>query len=235
MKNPIIGISLFSESEKDINAKLKYYIEAVKDLGGIPVIFPILKEGNQIKKLIESCDGFIITGGNDINPSLYNEETKTYCMGLDKDRDESEKLLIEELMKIDKPLLAICRGFQILNVVLGGSLYQDIDIDIFNGDKANHRQEDKRGKEAHKINVNKGTLLHEVVKSEIIGVNTLHHQCLKKLGIGVVSNGKSEDGIVESYHIDGKKFVLGVQWHPELLYKDYEEQRKIFKAFIKSC
>lgn len=235
MKNPIIGISMFSDSQNEVNSKLSYYLDAAKDLGGIPIIFPILKEKNQIDKLIGICDGFIITGGNDVNPSLYKEDIKPYCMNLDKERDYSERILLEELIKYDKPLLAICRGFQILNVILGGSLYQDVDIDIFNGNRANHRQEDKIFQEAHSIKIKKDTLLYEIVKKDIIGVNTLHHQAIKCIGDSVIPSGITDDGLIESYYVKGKKFFLGVQWHPELLYKNYEDHRKIFKAFIEAC
>lgn len=235
MKSPIIGISLFSDSEKDVNSKLNYYIDAIRDAGAIPIIFPVLKESEKIKKLINICDGFIIAGGNDVSPKLYKEEVKEYCMRLDEGRDISEELLIKELLKLDKPLLAICRGFQILNVVLGGSLYQDIDIDVFNGHKANHRQEDKIFSLAHDLQLKEEGLLYNIVNKKFIGVNTLHHQALKALGRDIFIDGVTEDGIVEAYHVEGKKFFLGVQWHPELLYKNYEDQRKIFEAFIEAC
>lgn len=235
MKSPIIGISLFSDSEKDVNSKLNYYIDAIRDAGAIPIIFPVLKESEKIKKLINICDGFIIAGGNDVSPKLYKEEVKEYCMRLDEGRDISEELLIKELLKLDKPLLAICRGFQILNVVLGGSLYQDIDIDVFNGHKANHRQEDKIFSLAHDLQLKEEGLLYNIVNKKFIGVNTLHHQALKALGRDIFIGGVTEDGIVEAYHVEGKKFFLGVQWHPELLYKNYEDQRKIFEAFIEAC
>lgn len=235
MKNPIIGISLFSDSEKVVNSKLNYYIDAIRDFGGIPIIFPVLKYEEKIEKLINICDGFIIAGGNDVNPKLYNEEIKSYCMKLDEDRDYTEVTLIKELLKRDKPLLAICRGFQILNVVLGGSLYQDIDIDIFSGNRANHRQEDKTFSLAHNLELNEEGLLYKILDKKNIGVNTLHHQALKDLGKNIIPGGITEDEIVEAYHVEGKRFFLGVQWHPELLYKNYEEQRKIFKALIEAC
>ena len=235
MKNPIIGISLYSDSEKDVNSKLNYYIDAVREAGGIPILFPVLKDVEKIEKLIDVCDGVIIAGGNDVSPNLYNEERKEYCMRLDEDRDYTEVAIIKEMIKRNKPLLAICRGFQILNVVLGGSLYQDIDIEIFNGAKANHRQEQKIFSLAHDLKLKEEGLLFKITNKKVIGVNTLHHQALKKLGQGVVPGGVTEDGIVEAFHVEGKKFFLGVQWHPELLFRNYEDQEKIFKAFIEAC
>lgn len=235
MKKPIIGVTALFDDGKDSIWMLPAYLNAVIEAGGIPVILPIIDDEYDIKKLVNKFDGFILTGGQDVNPKIYNEEKATYCENVNKYRDYMEQILIEEVLNNDKPLLAICRGFQLLNVYLGGSLYQDIKVDKNNGNDSIHRQAKPYNRPSHKVKVNTESLLFNITNKEELMVNSMHHQAIKKLSPKLTEAAISEDGIVESIYMDNKKFVLGVQWHPEHLYKEYKEQLNIFNEFISNC
>lgn len=235
MKKPIIAVTALFDDEKDSIWMLPAYLEAVVDAGGVPVILPLIDNNEDIKELVNLYDGFLLTGGQDINPRIYNEKKAEHCGYINNKRDTMEEILLYEILKTDKPILAICRGFQLLNSYLGGKLYQDISIEKNNGAGSSHRQGKPYNKPVHKIKVKEDSLLYKIIKKEEINVNSLHHQGIKELSPKVEEAGITEDGIIESIYLEDKKFVLGVQWHPEFLYKDFEDQFKIFKAFIDSC
>lgn len=229
-----IAISALSNKSREVNLMLPAYAEVVIEAGGLPIILPTITDEVEIKAFANKYDGFIITGGEDINPKFYGKEKKEYCKDINEERDIFEKALIEEILKLDKPILAIGRGHQILNVALGGTLYQDIKIDkINNGIEIIHKQGEPLDKATHKLILNKDSSLYNILKKEYIEVNSIHHQGIKTLGKGLKEGATSEDGIIESIYMDGQKFVLGVQWHPEILFKTYPEQFNIFKEFIK--
>lgn len=235
MKKPIIAVTALFDDEKDSIWMLPAYLDAVTEAGGIPVILPLIDNNEDIKNLVSLYDGFLLTGGQDINPKIYNEEKAKHCGYINHERDTMEEILLSEILKADKSILAICRGFQLLNSHLGGKLYQDISIEKNSGKGSNHRQRKPYNKPVHKINVKEDSLLFKIINKKEINVNSLHHQAVKELSQKVEEAGITEDGIIESIYLKGKKFALGVQWHPELLYRDFEEQFMIFKAFIDSC
>lgn len=235
MKKPIVGVTALFDDEKDSIWMLPSYLDAITDAGGIPVILPIIDNEEDIKVLVNKFDGFILSGGQDINPEIYNEKKSDHCGNINYARDKMEKSLLNEIINMDKPLLAICRGFQLLNSYLGGGLYQDIKIDKNNNNESIHRQEKPYNKATHKVKIKKESLLFDIIKKEEIMVNSMHHQAIKKVSPNVIDAAISEDGIVESIYMKNRRFVLGVQWHPELLYKEYNEQSNIFKEFLKSC
>ncbi|MCR1951116.1 MULTISPECIES: gamma-glutamyl-gamma-aminobutyrate hydrolase family protein [unclassified Clostridium] len=235
MNKPIIGVTALFDDEKESIWMLPSYLDAITDAGGIPVILPIIDNEEDIKTLANKFDGFLLAGGQDINPEIYKEKKLAHCGGINVARDKMEKSLLKEILTIDKPLLAICRGFQLLNSYLGGSLYQDIKIDRNNNKDSIHRQEKPYNKPSHKVIVKKNSLLFDIMQKEEIMVNSMHHQAIKNVSPNVTDAAISEDGVIESIYIKDRKFVLGVQWHPEHLYKDYEEQFNIFKEFINRC
>lgn len=236
MNKPIIGVFSLSSYESPANDKIFYYAEAVRDAGGIPFIVPIIKNIKDIENLVNKFDGFLFTGGQDIDPKLYNEEKKEYCEVPYKDRDYMEIIALKSVIEKEKPLLAVCRGFQLLNAILGGSLYQDIKFDKNNGRDSYHLDKKNTFNESHKVKIIKNSLLGEIINNkEFLGVNSIHHQGIKTLAPSLKEAAISEDGLIESVYMEGKKFILGVQWHPELLYTKYDEHYSIFKKFIESC
>ncbi len=235
MKKPIIAVTALFDDEKKNIWMLSEYLNAIIDAGGIPIILPLIDNREDIQELANKFDGFLLTGGQDINPKIYNEEKTNHCGYINDYRDTMEKILLEEILKIDKPILAICRGFQLLNSSLGGKLYQDINIERNSGESSFHRQEKPYNKPAHKVILKEDSLLYKIVNKNEISVNSMHHQGIKVLSEKVREAAISEDNIIESIYLEDRKFVLGVQWHPECLYKDFEDQFLIFKAFISSC
>ncbi|MCF0149647.1 MAG: gamma-glutamyl-gamma-aminobutyrate hydrolase family protein [Clostridium sp.] len=235
MKKPIIAVTALFDDKKESIWMLQEYLDSIIEAGGIPVILPLIDNREDIRSLVSIYDGFLLTGGQDINPKIYNEEKAEYCGYINEERDTMEGILISEVLKADKPILAICRGFQLLNSCLGGSLYQDISIEKNSESGELHKQGKPYKEPVHKINIKEDSLLFEIINKNEIEVNSIHHQAIKEVSPKGQEAGVSEDGIIESIYLNDKKFVLGVQWHPEILYKDFEEQFLIFKAFINSC
>ena len=235
MSKPIIAVTaLFNNKDKSIYM-LQSYLSAIIEAGGTPVILPLINNKEDIKSLVERFDGFLLTGGEDINPKIYNEKKKNYCDDISSIRDEMEIILIEEIINSNKSILAICRGFQLLNSYLGGSLYQDITIERNNGQESIHKQEEPYNRVTHMINIKEDSLLYKILKKNKLTVNSMHHQGIKGLSKMVKEAAISEDGIIESIYLNDRRFALGVQWHPERLYKEFEDHFLIFKEFINSC
>jgi putative glutamine amidotransferase len=248
---PIIGIttSIVKDSEYEKNgvehikgldmARVAIdYSNAVERAGGIPFLIPMLKyvDGNTIDDIISRIDGVIFTGGADIDPSLYNQENiyndKFENMKSDLIRDEYEIKLLKSAMKLNKPVLGICRGCQLINVYFNGTLYQDIDSE-YETDINHLGKLDSKDKKIHKININSNSELFKIYNEEIIEVNSFHHQAINKVGDSLKVIAKSRDGIIESIEYTGEQWILGLQYHPEMLFESDKEQLKIFSYFSK--
>lgn len=225
---PIIGITTIIDREMNSYWMLPQYVEMVKIAGGVPVVLTPVEDEEAITSLISKLDGVIIAGGPDINPEIYNEEKSSVCGEIDYERDNSEIKIFMEVYKNKKPVLGICRGFQLINSLMGGSLFQDIPTQ-FNSE-ISHRQERPYSVPKHSVNVS-GFLSNIVQKNEIM-VNSCHHQGIKVLANNLEIVGQTKDGLIEAFTIKDYPFGLGVQWHPEMLFKDDEASVNIFKAFI---
>jgi len=199
------------------------YARAVEAVG----LQPVLEQARAGLK-IGDHSGLLLTGGGDVNPTLYGQTPRPETQPPDDERDAVEAALIDEALDRDIPLLAICRGMQMLNVKLGGTLVQHLPTAEHHVKKT---PEDK-GKPAHEVAVEPGTLLAKVAERETLEVNSRHHQAVAKLGNGLrVCARDSEDGVVEAVELPGKRFVLAVQWHPENQAAKNPEQRRLFESF----
>lgn len=212
---------------------LQDYIDRIIEAGGLPVPVPVYDEMESVKQLVDRFDGIIFMGGADITPEFYGERMDAACGGLNPEQDMQElalaKYMIEET---DKPVLGICRGIQVINVALGGNLYQDL---AKQGTFEHHRCSQLPGKyPVHDVNAEKGTKLYEIFGEEKIHVNSYHHQAVKNLGKGLIASGITNDHVVEAVEYPGKKFVVGVQWHPEMMF-DSEQQKKIFRKLVEAA
>ena len=213
------------------------YDNAVENAGGVLVTIGRPKEEQVIRSLLETADGLLLMGGHDMCPEYYNEKN-THCKNIDRERDDLEVLLIKHAHEMKKPILAICRGLQVMNVAFGGSLYQDISKEMENGGEHDFHKDvsgvDRaRDFPAHEIQIVSETLLHKLAASQMQTVNSLHHQGIKKLGQSLVASAHSPDGLIEAVEIENYDYGLGVQWHPEELGDD--ASRKIFSAFIEAA
>lgn len=230
---PIIGITTFSQEKnyKEYSAVSSRYGDAVRMAGGIPFLIPITQDESLIEDYIESVDGIILTGGDNINPSRYGEEAMFDLGDIFDDRDEFEIQLFLKALVRNVPVLGICRGLQIINVALGGKLYQDIETQVINS--KNHMQEMSMQETlSHNIEIDRKSKLYRILKKGSISTNSLHKQAIKNLGWGLNISALSDDGIIEAVELKGRGFVLGVQWHPENLVLNYPIFRNIFSELV---
>ena len=211
---PVIGITT------DIENESKYVlnhnnVQAVLRAGGLPVILPIGIE-QDVQQLSTMLDGLLLTGGGDIDPMLFGEEPHKHLGDVSPSRDLIEMTLVQEMLKKNKPILGVCRGLQIINIALGGNMYQDIysqrDVPLLQ-----HTQKAHRFHQSHFVQVKEGSLLESITKSEQIKVNSYHHQAVKDVPLPLIISGVASDGIIEAIESTEHAFVLGVQWHPEAL------------------
>ena len=209
------------------------YVEAVLRAGGTPVLFPVTADREQITELLDQVDGLLMTGGVDVDPAEYGEVKKTCCGDCSACRDAMEFPLCREALNRRMPILAICRGMQVLSCVLGGNLYQDIAEQF--GTEMRHPRYDIPRDPVHKVEVLPDTLLASITGAGSLDVNSRHHQGINTPGKGLRINATAPDGLIEGVELPDYAFVLGIQWHPESLSDRYPGQQKLFDAFVKAC
>jgi putative glutamine amidotransferase len=210
------------------------YVSAVERVGAIAVILPAHHSSHGLRRYMNLLDGLVISGGNfDIHPRYYGEEPINQLGIIKPQRTEFELELAMSALKHDLPVLGICGGAQAINVVLGGSLYQDIAAQL--PDAAEHQQSARKTVGGHRVQVQDGTRLRKIIGRQSVEVNTTHHQAIKKLGRGLVVNAVAGDGVIEGIESTRHEFVLGLQWHPEVLAPRQMLQQRIFLAFAANC
>lgn len=178
-----------------------------------------------------SCDGLLLPGGADINPEMYGEKPTEKCGKPNETRDNAEPVIFREFLKTNKPILAICRGIQLINVCKGGTLFQDIKDE----QKCKHMDFFSRAGSIHTVSIDKNSMLYGILESDKVNVNSMHHQAINKVGEGFIVSAQSEDGFTEAIELQNHPFCIGVQWHPEHMSKKSAEQRKIFSFFVSAC
>lgn len=232
---PIIGIvtnQINEELEVLLNTKIAYTpidtINGIKNAGGLPLLLPITSI-DLAKQYASTIDGLVLSGGQDVSPLFYGEEPLPELKKTLPTRDEFEIALIKEVLRQQKPIFAICRGLQILNVALGGSLYQDINI-------LDNLQETHPKYTSHSIKTEKDSIIQHIL-GESCTVNTLHHQAIKVLGKNLRATAFSSDNFIETVESTIKEqYILAVQWHPEILLQDNnKDAQKLFNDFVNNC
>lgn len=230
---PIIAITACAED--DLSSRLNVaYSKSIVEAGGIPMIIPLGVEAD-IAQILSISDGLLLSGGNDVHPFHFGAEPTPQSGGIIPERDTVELALTNAAMTRQMPILGICRGLQVLNVALGGTLYQDIDSDYQSNKLLKHRQLAARGVATHYVQIGADNVLMTIMGKEQIAVNSFHHQAIHVLAETLNVAAKSSDGIVEAVVHETLPFCLGVQWHPEeqAIVGD-EEARKLFTAFIEA-
>lgn len=207
------------------------YIRAVERNNGVPIIIPNLENIEDLTQIIDKLDGIILSGGHDVNPRTYGERNSGNAGKFDNLRDACEIFITQYALEKDIPILAICRGFQILNITLGGTVHQDLKTE---GYLCHSLSNANRNEASHSLKIMENSPLFEIFNREEIWVNSYHHQGINLLGRNLKVAATSEEGLVEAIFLEDKKFVLGVQWHPEMMY-DNKDMNMIFKKFINSC
>ena len=230
IKKPIIGVTPQWNAERKVVRILPEYLDAISAAGGIPVVLPLFAEPDTIQQLADSFDGFLFTGGPDVSPELYGESDRGLCV-VSPVRDAKETQLLKAVLKEDKPVLGICRGIQIINAALGGTLWQDIPSE--HPSEIVHRQEKPYDNTVHTVSLQ--GKLKELLGKETIHVNSRHHQAVRILSPKLSPAAFSPDGLIEAVEMPGKRFFLAVQWHPENLYPKNADAFLLFESFINAC
>lgn len=205
------------------------YVKAVIEAGGVPVLLAGGGDSAGTRQQLELLDGLLLTGGMDHNPKLYGQRKHPKTKMLPSVRQEYELEIARLAMKTDLPIMGICLGCQTLNIINGGTLIQDVPSLVET--KILHPQKEDRDVETHEIHVDKNSRLFQIFGKEKVKANSFHHQALGKIGKGFKVVGQAPDSIVEAIEFQNKRFILGIQWHPEALIK-YETHLKLFKALV---
>lgn len=232
MTKPIIGVMpLFDEEKKSI-WMLPEYFEGIQFAGGIPLMLPRSITPDDFTEIDKHIDGYLFTGGQDISPELYNEAKTPQCGKIDYERDSLEKIVFNTI-KYKKPILGICRGLQLINVLLGGTLYQDIPTQL--NKKIEHQMTAPYDRAVHNVHITEDSMLFDIVKSPTLGVNSYHHQGIKDLAPSLTPSAVSDDGLIEAVESSDGSFLLALQWHPEFSFKTDDASAKIFNCFVNGC
>ncbi len=221
---PQMGTDLFRRYMKS------KYVRSLERAGATVRWIELEDTEKAIKEALE-CDGLLLPGGADIEPALYGREREEKCGKPNTIRDKNEVLIFRAFKETKKPVLCICRGFQLLNILCGGTLYQDI-ADIR---KCSHSDFLRRAKAVHKVSVSEGSVLYNIFGKNEVGVNSLHHQAIEAVGENLIASAVSEDGFVEATELMEHPFCLGVQWHPEHMSKKDPLQQRLFDEFVRKC
>lgn len=230
---PMIGIVPLVDAQRDSLWMIPGYVEGLLHAGAVPVTLPLTDDSAVIGQLAESLDGFLLTGGQDVAPERYRAQPLPECGETCHARDTMELRLIRAALRQDKPILGICRGIQMLNVYFGGTLFQDLSSQHPNG--IDHHMAPPYDRAVHTVDLVPGTPLQSTLKKDKIGVNSYHHQAIRRLAPRLEVMAISEDGLIESVYLPDYRFVWGVQWHPELNYQKNAGSRRIFSAFANAC
>ena len=232
-KKPLIGLTPLVDIERESYWMLPGYMELLAEAGAVPVMLPLTDEPAAIRRLVEKMDGFLITGGHDVALWVYGALPEADNVKPCPERDRMELVLLREAFKADKPVFGICRGLQIINTALGGTLWQDLPTQHPSG--IAHVQEEAYDVLSHAVTLPDGSFLKALLGQDEIRVNSFHHQAIKDLAPGLTAAAISPDGLIEAVEMPGKRFVKAVQWHPEFAYKKDETSRKIAGCFVKAC
>lgn len=227
-----IAISV-GEKERARGAASPYF-KALEAVGAKPEEIQMVTADGKERVSSGDFDGILFAGGEDVDPQLYGEQIKYDSVKVNRARDDFEMALLDHGIKSNLPILGICRGIQMINVRFGGTLHQDLKSDT--NLELNHKQQGSRSEPTHSVTVTEpDSLLHSFFTG-MRRVNSLHHQAINRLGRGLKVAAHSEDGLVEAVELAGEyPFFLAVQWHPEEMFGEYAEQRKIFEQFVAQC
>ena len=231
---PIIAVTAFRDHKHCENPRVHLntaYVNAVIRAGGTPLLIPVGIPVEQHRELLNRVDGLILTGGGDINPATYGRPMHATVSGIDDARDEIDISLARLAIEMKKPLLGICRGYQIINTVHGGTLFRDIASQKENALFHACWNDLPRDFEAHEVVLEPGSRLAEIIGKSPVSVNSLHHQGVETVGQGLKVVGTASDSLVEAFEVPNHPFAIGVQWHPEAM-PDRADMQAIFRALV---
>lgn len=233
MNRPVIGVVPLFDSKKNSYWMIPGYMRGLEAAGALPVMLPLTTDRAEISQLAKLCGGILFTGGQDVSPAIYGEKASPLCGEICDDRDNMERELLRLAVGNDIPSLGICRGIQFINAALGGSLYQDLPAEY--PSQTDHHMSPPYDRVCHRVDTVKGTPLHELLKKDVLGVNSYHHQAVKRTANCLREMAYSEDGLTEAVYMPGRRFIWAVQWHPELSYQSDADSMAILSAFVSAA
>jgi putative glutamine amidotransferase len=236
-KPPVIGIPLHLRhdvapfAKRVLEQQSQAYFHAVERAGGVPVGIPTIDSEAGLRAIFERCDAVLFGGGRDISPGLYHQRARADCnvQGEEPSVDRTELLLMKWCIEEQVPLLALCRGEEMLNVATGGTLWQDLNVQGVT--KRNHRLHNY-GTLVHDVFVTPGSTLGKTLKLRRLRVNSVHHQAIRDVGDALTVVARSDDGVIEGVELPGHPFAIGMQCHPEALIDRFPWARRLFSAFV---
>ena len=234
MSLPLIGLTTYRFKNQYGAAQLainEAYTAALSSAGAIPVLIPLGLPDEALTALLERLDGVLFTGGGDVHPERYGSQPHPLVDGVDSDRDRVEIHLLEQTVNAGLPFLGICRGLQVINVALGGTLYEDILDQRPNALRHQWFPEMARDHLAHPVQIESDSRLAAILDHADVRVNSLHHQGILRLADGLKATAHAPDGVIEAFELKDHPFGLAVQWHPEAL-QAHAPMRQIFRQFV---
>jgi putative glutamine amidotransferase len=232
---PVIGVTPCYNYDKKMAYIKDGYCEGVNKAGGLAVLLPATEEEGILEQIVNDLDGFLISGGPDVDANYYGEDNLPFNGEISPVRDILEIFLVKKAIALNKPVFGICRGAQIMNVALGGTLFQDIEGQNKENIMLKHDQSAPKWYPTHDITIDAGSKVWNSCKSEVLRVNSFHHQAVKEVAPGFKVTARSKDSIIEAIEHINHRFAVGVQWHPELMWQVNPEFLNMFKDFVNSC
>lgn len=238
MPKPLIGITAYTRYWPQTGWRYDVcYGEnatAIEQAGGLPVLIPSQTSDETLRELYQRLDGVLLPGGGDINPDQYGKEHGSVLYGIDDSRDRVELSMARWAVEDDLPVFGICRGIQVMNVALGGTLTQDIPslVETDLRHVINVPEGESRSKVLHAVEIDASSRLATILGDTTLDVNSIHHQTIQEVAPSLSITAKAPDGLIEGVEMPDKNFVLGVQWHPEDMVADDERMQQLFKAFV---
>jgi putative glutamine amidotransferase len=238
MSRPVIGITASIDQRSpafgETYSLTRKYAEGVLQAGGVPLIVPHNLDEDSLRAVLDRLDGVLLSGGGDVDPVLFSEDAHPATHEIESDRDRLELTLARWVVESDVPLLAICRGIQVLNVALGGSLVQDIPSQVPAAlQHSFDRKTTPRNYLAHPVKIDPGSQLARIMQLDVAQTNSWHHQSIKQAADGLQVTAVASDGVVEAVEVPGRRFAIGVQWHPEWLFEEQAEHRRLFEELVR--
>ncbi len=233
MRRPIVGVTLGTGDRPGRHAIRDDYLRSVERAGAIPLLLAPVSP-DHAARLLRQVDGILLSGGGDVDPALYGQKPHPRLGRVDRARDDFEVALARAALERDVPILAICRGQQLLNVATGGTLVQDIPSEL--GGAGEHDAPGGRRRRSHVVELLPQTRLRAILGRDTVAVNSFHHQAVDRLGAGLAPAGRCpEDGVVEALEAAGRRFVVAVQWHPESFWDQPVSFQPLFDAHVEAC
>ena len=235
MARLLIGVTPHMDKDGKYVSLRKDFLDAMESLGCLPVILPMTDSEGALEAMLEQMDGFLFSGGEDVHPRYFGQEILPGCGTVCPVRDRMELALLKKLAAGRKPVLGVCRGLQVLNVALGGAVFQDVYKYSGLDPVILHNQPLPAEETSHQVSIERDSLLYQIVGKTSLMVNSLHHQAVSTPAPRMAVTARAPDGLIEAIELKGHPFYLGVQWHPERLWRNHEEHLQLFRAFAEAA